>query len=73
MRMSKEQILAAAMALDVKEREEIAEDLWQSVPLELTDEQRAELRRRSDAIDRGDMQMIPGEQVLRELRQRFCR
>jgi putative addiction module component (TIGR02574 family) len=65
--------LDAAMALDPKEREELAEDLWQSIPLELSPEQIMELERRVEALDRGEVQTIPGEQVMRDIRQRLRR
>ena len=74
MPMTKDQILTEAMALDARERDEVAEALWQSiVPDELTPQQSAELRRRIEALDSGQAQPIPGEQVMRELRQRFRR
>jgi hypothetical protein len=44
--MTKDQILTEAMALDPRERDEVAEFLWQSiVPGELTARQLAEVRR----------------------------
>ncbi len=72
--MTKEQILTEAMALDPHERDEVAEALWQSiVPDELTSQQLAEVRRRIESLDSGQTQSIPGEQVMRELRERFQR
>jgi len=72
--MNKEQILNAAMALDAHERDEVAAALWQSiVPGEFTPEQLALVRRRVGDLDTGMVQAIPGEQVMRELRQRFRR
>jgi putative addiction module component (TIGR02574 family) len=72
--MTKEQILSEAMKLGAKDREELAEDLWQQVmPGELSPEQIAELHRRIEAMDSGQDQPIPGPQVLRELRERFER
>lgn len=72
--MTKDQILSAAMALDPRERDEVAESLWQSImPDELTPAQVAEVRRRIDALDRAEVQPIPGDQVMQELRQRFHR
>ncbi len=74
MSMTKDQILTEAMALDPREREELAEALWQCpVPDELEPGQVAEIRRRSIALDNGLAQPIPGEQVMAELRQRFQR
>jgi putative addiction module component (TIGR02574 family) len=72
--MTKDQIFAEAMALDAKDRDELAKDLWQSItPGEFTDEQMAEVKRRIAAVDSGETQLIPGEDVMRELRQRFAR
>ncbi len=74
MSMTKDQILTEAMALDPRERDEVAEALWQClVPEELEPGQVAEIRRRIDALDNGLVQPIPGEQVTAELRQRFQR
>ena len=74
MAMTKEQILTEAMALDPRERDEVAEALWQGiVPGELTPAQGQEIRRRVKALDSGTVQAIPGEQVMQELRQRFQR
>jgi putative addiction module component (TIGR02574 family) len=74
MAMTKDQILSEAMSLDPRERDEVAEALWQSiVPGEVTLEQVTEIRRRMEALDIGQAQPIPGEQVMRELRQRFRR
>jgi putative addiction module component (TIGR02574 family) len=72
--MTKDQILTEAMALEPRERDEVAEALWQSIaPGELTPEQVAELHRRIEALDSGQAQTIPGEQVMQELRRRFRR
>jgi putative addiction module component (TIGR02574 family) len=72
--MTKDQILTEAMSLDPRERDEVAEALWQCVvPEEFTPGQVAEVRRRIAALDSGQDQPIPGEQVMRELRERFQR
>ena len=72
--MTKDQILTEAMALDPRERDEVAEALWQSIlPGELDPGQVAEIRRRIEALDSGQARPIPGEQVMHELRQRFRR
>jgi putative addiction module component (TIGR02574 family) len=74
MSMTKEQILNEAMALPPSERDEVAEALWQGIsPGELTPTQITEIQRRLHALDNGDMQTIPGDQVMQELRQRFQR
>ena len=72
--MTKQQILTEALALEPRERDEVAETLWQSiVPEELSPEQVAEVRRRIGALNRGELLPIPGAQVMQELRQRFQR
>jgi putative addiction module component (TIGR02574 family) len=72
--MTKEQILTEAMFLDPRERDEVADALWQCVvPGEFTPGQVAEVRRRIAALDSGETQPIPGEQVMMELRARFQR
>jgi putative addiction module component (TIGR02574 family) len=73
MSMTKEQIIAEVMKLDPEERDEVAEEIWQRNAPDLTPEQMAEVRRRIEAIDRGEVEMIPGEQVMRELREKFSR
>ncbi|MEA2710809.1 MAG: hypothetical protein QOF78_3410 [Phycisphaerales bacterium] len=71
--MTKEQIISEAMKLDRIERDEIAQELWQRSGGDLTPEQLAEIRRRIEALDRGEVELIPGDQVMRELRERFSR
>jgi putative addiction module component (TIGR02574 family) len=74
MSMTKDQILTEAMALDPRERDEVAEALWQGIaPDELAPGQVAEVHRRVAALDSGLVQAIPGDQVMQELRQRFQR
>jgi putative addiction module component (TIGR02574 family) len=74
MAMTKEQILTEAMALEPRERDEVAETLWQcAVPGEFSAEQLAEIRQRVDDLDRGRVQPIGGDEVMQELRQRFQR
>jgi|1186.fasta_scaffold340955_1 putative addiction module component (TIGR02574 family) len=73
MPMTKEQLLDEAKALDPRQRAELIEDLRQITDDELTPELRAELRRRVAAIDRGEVAFIPGEQVMREIRERLSR
>jgi putative addiction module component (TIGR02574 family) len=71
MPMTKEQILEAVMALSPEERQELAVDLFQTIDLEPEDPNwRSELRRRADAIDRGEMKLIPADEALRRLRAR---
>ncbi len=72
--MTKDQILAEAMALQPDDRQELAEDLFQSIETgPLTPEQHEELRIRAEAIDRGEMALIPADEALRRLRERARR
>ena len=73
MPMTKEQLLDEARLLDREQRAELIEDLRQITDDELTPALRAELRRRVEAIDRGEVTFIPGEQVMREIRERLGR
>ena len=74
MSMTKQQILTEAMQLDPTERDEIAEALWQAAASEeFSAEDLAEIRGRVDDLDAGRMQSIPGEQVMREVRERLQR
>lgn len=74
MAMTKEQIFNEAMALEPDDRQKLAEDLFQSIETEpLTAEQREELRRRAEAIDRGDARLIPADEAMRRLRERARR
>jgi putative addiction module component (TIGR02574 family) len=74
MPMTKDQLLVEAKALDPGQRAELVEDLRQIIgDDELTQELRAELRRRVEALDRGEVTLIPGEQVMRELHERLRR
>jgi putative addiction module component (TIGR02574 family) len=60
------------MKLSWQERDELAEALWQSTtPGELSPEHTKELRRRRKTIDSGQVEFLPGDQVMRELRRRF--
>jgi putative addiction module component (TIGR02574 family) len=69
--MTKDQVLTEALALDPIERDEVAQTLLQSVvPGEFDADQLAEIHHRIAAIEAGKSQGIPGEQVMRELRQR---
>ena len=74
MPMTKEQLLAEAMALDVKERESLAEELLLTVDDGTREEVDAawaeEIQRRIAEYERGEVKAIPGDQVLRELRGR---
>jgi putative addiction module component (TIGR02574 family) len=65
--MTREQILAEAKSLPSKDREALIDDLRQVIDDDLSSEQLAEIHRRIDAVDRGEMGTVDGEQVMREL------
>ena len=74
MAMTKDQILTEAMAMEPRERDEVAEALWQCiVPQEFAPGQVAEVRHGAAALDNGEVEPVPGDQVMQELRQRFQR
>jgi putative addiction module component (TIGR02574 family) len=77
MPMTKEQIYAEAIALDVREREALAEELLLTVDDGTREEVDAawaeEIERRIAEYERGEVKAIPGDQVLRELRARHDR
>lgn len=61
--------------LSAEERLGLIEQLWDSLhdtpsEIPLTDAQREELDRRLDEIDRGAVEGIPWEEVLRQIRER---
>ncbi len=60
MPLTKQEILAEAKTLNVQEREELIDELCQiSDGYELTPEQLEELRRRDEALKRGEMKTYP--------------
>ncbi len=74
--MSASEILAAAKALPLNERIEIAQDLWEDISgngcdPDLTPEQVAELDRRLADFEKNPHDGIPWEQVEADLNQRF--
>lgn len=66
-----EQIEQEVLALPPKERARLVEKLWEGLGdttcPELGEEWKAEIERRCREIDEGTAQMIPGEQVFREV------
>ena len=65
--MTKTQLLAEALTLQPKEREELAEELLLSVNEVLDEEWAAEIRRRVAGIDGGE-QLLDGDEVMRQAR-----
>ncbi len=65
--MSTEQILSEALCLSRQSRALIAEKLLVSLDLgddfTVSEEWRKEIRSRCDELDRGDVELVPGEQV----------
>lgn len=75
MSMTRDQIKAEAMALDPREREQLAEELWRSVDEATKDEidaaWAAEIRRRIEAVDSSQMPTVPADEVFAKLRSRL--
>jgi putative addiction module component (TIGR02574 family) len=69
--MTKDEILAEVMKLQPAERDDLAEEIWQRNAPDLTPEQFAELHRRIEAVDRGEMKTYTIDEVMRRLRERF--
>ena len=74
MNTQSQEILRSALSLSEHERAEIAASLIQSLDTQ-TDEDvdaawAAEIQRRVESIDRGDAQLIPWDDVMREMRER---
>ena len=70
MAMTKKQLLTAAMTLKPKQREQLAEELWQSID-GATQQQvdkawATEIRRRVAEVDSGKLKLIPADQVMRK-------
>jgi putative addiction module component (TIGR02574 family) len=68
--MTKEQIIAEAKKLDWEDREAIVEQLVLARSSRETAEidaaWAAEAKRRIEAVERGELKTVPGEQVLKE-------
>lgn len=76
MPMTKDQLLAEAMALDPAEREALAEELLRTIDGDQADIDAAwleECRRRMEAVDRGEIGTVPVDQVMRDLFERLKR
>ncbi|HYO08302.1 MAG TPA: addiction module protein [Tepidisphaeraceae bacterium] len=72
MAAKKEKVLAEALALSAKERELLALELWRSLDgdaqEQVWDAWSEEIHHRLEALERGQVKAIPGEQVMREAR-----
>jgi len=70
-----EEVRDEAMALKREERGRLAEELIESIgpeeDLPWDDEYAAEIQRRVDEIDAGTAILIPGDEVIRELRAKY--
>lgn len=70
-----QQILQTALALPPDDRVEIAESLIMSLDQERAAEIEAtwaaEIKRRLDSIDKGEVQLIPADEVMRAMRARL--
>jgi putative addiction module component (TIGR02574 family) len=70
-----EQILQSALSLNPEDRVEIAECLILSLDTERPDDFEAawaaEIKRRLESIDKGQVQMIPWDDVIRSMRERL--
>jgi putative addiction module component (TIGR02574 family) len=72
--MTKAQLLTEAIMLAPRDRDELAEQIWQSIREgELAPDQLAELRRRKRAAERGEVTTVDGEQVMREFFNHFAK
>ena len=71
-----EEIFRDAMALPPDARAELTERLVESlgrdIPPEITSEQLAEVRRRIAQVESGEVELIPGDEVLARVRNLFA-
>ena len=72
MAMTKQQLVAEALTLKPRDREEIADELWRSLDKSkrerVAESWASEIARRLDEIHRGEATLIDGAQVMREAR-----
>ena len=70
-----EQLLQTALTLSPNDRAEIAAQLLESLDGEPDQDVEAawaaEIKRRIDQIDRGEVELVPWEEVLRSMRERL--
>lgn len=71
----RDQLLEQALALPFEHRLRLAQALWSSVADQydppLTEAWRGEIHRRIKAHERGEVELLDGEQVLRRLREKY--
>jgi putative addiction module component (TIGR02574 family) len=74
MKSESQQLLQTALALPEAERAEIAASLIRSLDTEIDEDAEAawaaEIERRIKSIDSGDVELIPWDDVMREMRSR---
>lgn len=75
MPMTRQQLYAEAMALDAQERGALAEQLLTSLDdnPEIEGAWLEECRRRIEAVDRGELATVPGDEVMRKIRAQLKR
>jgi len=70
-----EQVLQSALGLSADDRAEIAATLINSLDEDTAQDIEAawaeEIKRRLDSIDKGEVQLIPAEEVMRSMRERL--
>jgi len=74
MKTESQQLLRTALALPESDRAEIAASLIHSLDTETDEEVDAawavEIQRRIDSIDNGEVELVPWDDVMREMRER---
>jgi len=65
------EIVEAALQLPPEQREEVINDLWASLDVDLGEEWEGEIKRRVQDVDAGRVKTIPAEEVFSRLEHRF--
>jgi putative addiction module component (TIGR02574 family) len=77
MTQAAEEILQKALKLPEEDRDRIADSLWRSVhggtAESIAQEWKIEIERRITEIDEGNVQLVPGDEVMARLRARLAR
>lgn len=75
MTLTFDQLEQEALSLPDAQRATLAQHLWETLEMEpepeITEAWKVEVRRRLEELDSGKVQPIPGEEVMRRLRERF--